>query len=55
VFADGTRSRQGSMAAVADGLLAAGQTECVDGEFAADGASELGGDIVLRQRAVFPG
>jgi hypothetical protein len=39
------------MAAVADGLLAAGQAERVDGELAADGASELRGDIVLRQRA----
>lgn len=35
---------------LADGLLAAGQAEGIDGELAADRAAELDRDVVLRER-----
>ena len=51
MFAYGTRRGQCGLAVGADGLFAAGQAEGIDGELAADGAPELGRNLVLRQRA----
>ncbi len=47
VLAHGARAGQRRLARLADGLLAAGQAERVDGQLAADGAAEFGGDVVL--------
>jgi hypothetical protein len=67
MFADGTRRREsrlayfvvrdekmwvaGVLTSLTDRLLAARESEGVDGQSAADGASKLNGDLILRQRA----
>lgn len=50
MFADGTRRRESRLASLTDRLLAARESEGVDGQSAADGASKLNGDLILRQR-----
>ena len=51
MLADGARGRESRLAVLADGLVAAGQSKRVDGQLATDGASQLRGDVISRQRA----